>query len=545
MSEFDVDGLVDLLNKGGKITKEELVSALNQIQFKLTPSVPEEKKAEQIAIPQPQHIPNANATPIQEQDNTKEKIEPETEIDARLDNVQKIAENNSLKLDLTNDDSHKILGSREELNPQKKQNKGGYTSKSNRSPLNNHNQFPREEFLSRVDHYQKCKERKVKEMKEQLEAKATQPCTFCPNTVARKKMDKSQNDFYERLAATEAQKTDKSHLLRYEQEEREAFEFNQSCTFRPYICSATGKSKYWKAALRNSDSKASSRTSFQERECTFTPATNRVSAKMKIAHRYLSMDPYKRLSQSFLCIKEENEEEVEDENDMKCRTTRHADKNSKNAFSVFIQRQNEYERAKELHKNQLIDLTTNQGSPYIDKKSVEIATSLASFDKRNQQFIEKQKMKMYENEEEADWFHPKLIPRRKMNSTQSIVSDYIFRTPRKKDLNSTSSLSEEHEIRECSFRPKLFTSGAYSATKSTLRLSDQLSTFSTRLSEKEREQEAKKRSMRYERELREDQNCTHKPRTTPLPQYLRIKKQVETMFNSSSSINPNQKSIAK
>ncbi len=511
MTDKNIAELVDLLAKG-ELSKTELVSALNQIKFAphdspvpfslataapafelpktvaapavTLPKIPEEAKAQLAESP---HLHS-------QQDTSEESVRPEA-----VTQTRKTTENAGPELSLG--------------------------------------------LLARSEIFLREKERKQKSLQERLLAQGLGSCTFRPSingSATTKNKDKNRvsldgsirscETVEDRLIGFERRKRENASLLKAQLEMQEDAEYSQHCTFRPFIRSATGKSKYWQAALAAgvTPKKEPAVLSFDESECTFHPKTNPLPPSMRTAHEYTACSAYTRLStpcQPFVTPPGSNRNRPGKSQDH-AHTPQGKTRGKKaqpSSFSKFLLRQDAYEAYKQHSRASILKEVTVTPVPKIDPRS-RVMAERVDYSTRAPHGYSRD-----DSEAEAEaWFQPRLVAKQFPDSDNSARM--------RRTVGKPKSSTAVHEALNCTFRPNLEgTKGKYKEVKSRLGVGDELDTLMARIDEMRKEKEKDNDRVRYQRAADEVAECTYKPKTSVPPRYILAKQELESRIESITS----------
>jgi len=361
MSNFNIEKLINLLEKG-EISKDELLSAMNQIQFQPVNSVAGSEEQKNDSQPEEQNLISSPNVAQPEKLDFKENEEknmplesmesPIKGIEENIQNLEKgfdpILQNSPLENDVENNTNGG--NSKEEIQqsivpvkvePQfPNQNSIEQMSMDNaahcettlqnddnvkNSPLSEkrfskstavrpYTRLTKPEsardlptgFFQRIENFKNHKESRLREKEKMIRELETKECSFHPKINESENQNNSPKtniaEITERLNRPN-KKTDKIEQIRMEIEHKEAMEIMENCTFKPFVYSKYAKPKYLEAANEIGALKSLSVTckscSNIDSQYTFRPETNKLpNHGMQQAKEYLSLDPYTRLSQS-------------------------------------------------------------------------------------------------------------------------------------------------------------------------------------------------------------------------------------------------------
>ena len=281
----------------------------------------------------------------------------------------------------------------------------------------------------------------------------------------------------------------KRQLLILDKELKEDLEFT-NCTFKPQINSSKTQARYMIPVKKSPKEKI-------DEECTFKPAINAIKQGTKL-NEYLSKKPHERLT------KRNRSPVINNKPPIPPKPTGN--------IEDFINRQQVCELYKKQKLDYLIEEANEKMSPKIGKKSEAIAAKLGDFESRMKLLSLRKKQRSPRNEEEANWFRPKINTSYRGNKTYR-RSPKTTTSPRNKPTTTKET--------EKSFSSTMSKSKEYDNIGSKLQLKNNLDTLIKRI---KCEQNAKERISSKAKELKnleEELDCTYRPKLTSVPSYLK------------------------
>ena len=564
MSNFEIEKLISLLEKG-QISKEELLAAMNNIQFQQAPHTPpkEETKTDQKPIEEPQKEVSASAPNPSEPtrkdleeniQNLEKAFEPILNDDpSLLNSCIKTTSPGESPLKLQDIEGPEVKKDGEVLQAVpivpsldlKKLSEDVKVQFATSPPLLSQadasNLEASSTFLIRNDHYVSQKELRRRERENQLLELQQKECSFHPkiNKTANSS-PKTGEEIGDRLHRSN-RKEECLEQIRYELEKREAEDILQNCTFQPCVYSKYAKSKYM-VSSKDADalkglSVSCKSMSLDEYKYTFRPEINKLPEKgMEQAKKYLSGDPYTRLSQSANKAQKmlDMYESVQDEI---CAAGSKDNGNAKERLKQFYERQNEFEVRKQENKQKLLNEIHIEPTPKIDAKSEAIAKNLIGFEERNEALLnraEDHATKHNKDYQREYTFQPDILPVSKglkpKNYDELSYSSTVQKEVKLEQLKKTIA---DLEAQVCTFKPEL-DNKKYASVQSKLKLKDGIDTYVDRVQMQREKQEALSKIYHQSKEQEEIAHCTHAPKITELPYYMRIKKEIEARSSNAS-----------
>ncbi len=420
-------------------------------------------------------------------------------------------------------------------------------------------------FLARIESYQNFKESRRRDRESQIREVEQQECSFqpkinkFPESYSPSRVGDLSEDFGTRLHR-QTKRAEIVEQMRMEQEQREADEINENCTFQPAIYSRYARPKYMEATNEVCNMKSLSTPDGMSRmgaegegQCTFRPATNKVCKNMRQAREYLSIDPYTRLSQSSNKAQRilSMYGECDDEAMFEQVGSQVQSKSSLGAIQLddFYERQRAFEAKKLEKKQKLLEEMYVEPAPKINKKSEEIAKTLVDFNERNEVLLNRNESHAMQSEDlfhKEYTFQPKILPASRGLRTKTVEEmSYAPVVQREVKLEQLKKNLAVTEAGRCPFRPNVCPPKKYAVVPSKLQLRDNIDTYMERVKLQEERKDNMARLYRQQKEYGEAVECTHKPRINELPYYMRAKLEVEARNSQILSQTKNSMTYSK
>jgi len=340
------------------------------------------------------------------------------------------------------------------------------------------------QFFKRLNRYMNNKEMKRKNLEMELRKQEEKECSFQPKiNFSSKQSSKYRDENWRKMDMEQ---------LQLEKKEREKAEL-VDCTFKPIIYSKDGKAKY----MEPNKFYVANPYIDNEQEFTFRPnvGSSLTFTNSQRIQDYISMDAYKRLSQASNKI--ENNQE-------KATQPKVQDANKK--IENFYLRQYEYDQRCQQRKRGSISNTSFEFKPTINEKSKEIMKRLNNAGKRYKSPINK-----HSEYEDTFTFQPEILPISKQRSPKTLeemsMLPYLQKELKIKKLRKEQL---ENEAKLFTFQPALIAPPFLAQSK--LQLLDHIETYLDRISKEEESKERVRKVCREVKEAQEMKECTHIPK---------------------------------
>ncbi len=369
---------------------------------------------------------------------------------------------------------------------------------------------PNDEFYQRQMNYSFKKALKEEHLRKETCFEESRECTFQPQ-INDNTRNFDNNDIFLRLSKS------KDYIMLEKQKEEidlhnEMKELAQ-CTFQPEINSRSKlvKSKY----MLPSTPGIRPRTQLMfQNPCTFTPAVIGPKKGMKIAHQYLSIDPFERLSQ----WKEEPISEDKPKEVSLCSQSTRSVHSEGGSFSdrPFFERQALYEIMKQEKKEKNSQASPHQ--PKICDRSRKLVKK--EFSQRNTEVLQKieEKRKSVAPPNECT-FKPKITQIAKGMRNRSVNEMcYGDSEKRQQKVEEIKQLNEQQRQQGADYSS---TAWLYSDIRSRLGLNSHLDTFLDRVKAIQFRKAQEALREKEEREKQELEECTHAPCIKDAPAFVK------------------------
>ena len=378
MSKFDIGNLISLIEEG-EMTKDQLITAMNQIQFQGFSSSNKkninENKNNEIQKDQ-ENQENREENPFEYANEFTETIlEHGTSIET--------APFQNIEMDMIDKPSRNFQSETKSAlinEVHKKENLKNKFENTTIAPISSFQTFSnstrsfKNDFANRMADYQRISEVRKKKIEQMLLMESEKECSFRPKINADPSNCFSDNTA-ERLYNQIEKKTIMTELKIKQEQENQA-NFKKQCTFKPKINYNICKPRYMDSyddikSLRNTSIFKDAKDN-EESKCTFKPKINDYSKTILKANDYFNMNPYERLSQ--VRSRDEKFIKLSSYNDNLSSAMTF---DEKERLLKFQSRQNEFESIKQLHRINILDsikcsFKPNTNKKVIKKKSNEI-----------------------------------------------------------------------------------------------------------------------------------------------------------------------------
>ena len=528
---FNVEQLLCLLDHGN-VSKDELVSAMNQIQFCSISSEHNE------ALLTNDKLFTKTNTFLQfdsmtEKDTSKDMefykpklnipINKYEETDSK-ENKENVMNKNTTNFtrSLTNKNINRNLISTGTKSPPKNESlefkEEFCIHKSEKGPS----------FIQRLEAYKQQKDFKLKEKKAKLHEIEGKECIFIPKTNIKKIPKQSSTKDINQYLCKYTKKEKHLEEMRSKESQRREDEFGRICTFHPSICSKEAKPRYKSSIGTRSHKKcfdfSKEKFRHKEVECTFRPEINKRQISSDKVRQYLSDDPYKRLSQ----LEKNNRlmEGAKENSEGNLLLKTYKDSSIKRKLSDFYKRQMEFKYKKEKHICEVRNELECKRTPRIDKNSKKIAKTLVTFNERSKTLLHKNESCILKLNEEAALeykFKPNILPQSKRMHPKNIEEMvYGEIVKRQKSIEKLRNSIENEEKHQCPFKPVII-NNKHINSRSKLQLKDNLKTFVKRMNMENIKKQNIKEIEKEILEFKETKECTYEPKINKYPSYIKKK----------------------
>jgi len=477
MQDFNIENLVNMLEKG-EISKDELVSAMDSIQFKPFISQPDITKEEGLdqkaslyqSLKSSTQLPESRIESIlftPSSEGKKERLREKKSVPLAEENLKRRISRN-----------HNMMGSSSST---ENYPKDFFTSNS--------------QFLERMDFYQKQKETNRQRYESLIREQSEKECTFKPS-INNKSGFSSAEKPEERLYKEDKRKKLRNQLLiRVKQEEERAL--INTCTFHPSVLCKTAKSRYLDAANEINSLMIFNKTYREvaddsESEYTFKPKINAYKKELKHKIEYLNTDPYIRLSQKApgsYCIvdkKTEGKKQV----------------NVKEKLKEFFNRQYSFIEKRKENKLKILKDVEVDNNPKINKRSRIMIKSLTRATSK------KKIVKAIEDNKDCT-FQPKILhtsKQRKQKTYNEMSYEPIANKEVKIEQMKKSIIKQQESI--FTFNPEL---NKNKTAKSKLLLAENVNVYAKKIRLNKNKHQNKARANDRLKQLKEMGQYTYRP----------------------------------
>eukprot|EP00826_Nyctotherus_ovalis_P010285 TRINITY_DN12728_c0_g3_i10.p1 TRINITY_DN12728_c0_g3~~TRINITY_DN12728_c0_g3_i10.p1 ORF type:complete len:505 (-),score=94.26 TRINITY_DN12728_c0_g3_i10:157-1671(-) len=479
MSEFNIEALISLLRQDSS-DKEQIISAMNKLQFKSIPCplTPNKCKTQETAHTIETEYPKEPQKP---DENLKSLIIQSKENSEVLDEAERSG-------------CWEVLRERHErnVNAPVVHSKTAYSARGSV-----------EDFWERMATYESRKRSNRKKHEKLVRAQDENACSFHPKINAMK-MKSSLENAGDRLYKQAGKKNSKAIAL--DSLKRE-IEFTTHCTFHPFTNPTAANSRYLESA-RNFSSlsnwEAVACNAKEEAECTFKP---KVNSGRKGLEEYLSVRAHKRLSENVSRASKADKE-------LDGNLFRKQVGNLQEKLKKFLNRQYAFEVRKQdrilkevENKSKLKATRKSQISAY-EMKKLNTKTTNNKAEESKAASKNEINLQNYLNQAQKEYtFHPKILnatrKNRSLNGTSTACYSISNTEKAKRD-------SYNKEFSECTFRPSL-NHDAYLGVKARLNARENAGLYVKQLKSEKLKKEAQRLACRRASCSKEMKHCTHRP----------------------------------
>lgn len=493
-----MENLISLL-ENEKVSKEELISAIDQIKFCTAfKDADEEIENDLPAKECNRHLLDQRANSIEHQLAVKPTFpcnDPDLKAPSKKGkHMQGYSRNKCISTGtlLTTNELTSYTGSKQDL------------ACILRDTTSSHKSLQQQDFWSRHELYKTRKEMNQKNRATQIKEQEAKECSFKPKLNIQPIILQgfSSKKSAERLHS-EAKKKAAVQKLRAQVKEKELTDMAENCTFRPAINSTSTDPRYMEISnnfLRDD----SLRTG--EVECTFSPEVNKIKKLTKQFSEYLNIDPYTRLFHG------RNEKTIKHFETVRESKMSPQDANIiRKNFNEFHKRQLQFELKKQTKKEDMLKATKVDPTPKINKKSQELAKNIS---KRKQKTSSAHTL--HDKKAGDLTFRPEILPESRKREGKTL--DEMTYMPILLKQQRLSALRESLNQEPQSAVPvRAQCKAGEGKAESRLKLLDCVDTLMERI---RREKLSSKSARNFKKRLKENKEmaeCTHRPAITKPP----------------------------